>query len=124
MPYKYAVECVCDKLAATKTYAGKNYDKHLPLEHWRRYGCKVAGNPRTLEFVEAVFIDVAEHGEKYVLSKKYMKKKYAEICLSKEQSDAASEKSSDAASEKQSDAASEKPSDATSEKKCDAVFEK
>ena len=24
MPYKYAVECVCDKLAATKTYAGKN----------------------------------------------------------------------------------------------------
>ena len=24
MPYKYAVECVCDKLAATRIYAGKN----------------------------------------------------------------------------------------------------
>ena len=82
MPYKYAVECVCDKLAATKTYAGKNYDKSLPLEHWNRYGCRVAGNPRTLAFMEAVFIDVAAHGEKYVLSKKYMKKKYAQICLS------------------------------------------
>ena len=81
MPYKFAVECVCDKLAATKTYAGKNYDKALPLEHWNRYGCRVLGNPRTLAFVEACFVDVAAHGEKYVLSKKYMKAKYNEICL-------------------------------------------
>ena len=82
MPYKFAVECVCDKLAATKTYAGENYDKALPLEHWNRYGCRVLGNPRTLAFVEACFVDVAAHGEKYVLSKKYMKTKYREICLS------------------------------------------
>ena len=81
MPYKYAVECVCDKLAATKTYAGKDYDKALPLRHWERYGSRVIGNPRTLAFVEAVFIDVAEHGEKFVLSKKYMKKKFSQICL-------------------------------------------
>ena len=26
MPYKYAVECVCDKLAATKTYAERAYE--------------------------------------------------------------------------------------------------
>lgn len=25
MPYKYAVECVCDKIAATKCYKGKEY---------------------------------------------------------------------------------------------------
>ncbi|MBQ8879829.1 MAG: catalase [Clostridia bacterium] len=82
MPYKYLVECVCDKLAATKTYAGKNYNKELPLEHWRRYGCKVLGNPKTMELLDVIFCDVSRHGEDYVLSKKYLKEKYREICLS------------------------------------------
>ena len=84
MPYKYAVECVCDKLAATKTYAGKSYDKALPLSHWRKYGCRVRGNERTLAFMDEVFIDVSRHGEKYVLNKAYMRKKYAEVCLAKD----------------------------------------
>ena len=81
MPYKYAVECVCDKLAATRTYAGKSYDTTLPLAHWRRYGCKAGGNPKTMAFIERVFLDVEKHGENYVLNKKYMKRTYAEYCL-------------------------------------------
>lgn len=80
MPYKYAVECVCDKLAATKTYAGKNYNPDLPLLHWHKHGNKVDGNPKTMLFIEEVFVDVQKHGEKYVLNKKYMKKKFKEIC--------------------------------------------
>ena len=84
MPYKYAVECVCDKMAATKTYAGKDYKQGLALMHWRKYGCKVAGNPRTLEFLDRVFTDEAEHGEKYVLNKRYLREKYKEICLGRE----------------------------------------
>ena len=81
MPYKFAVECVCDKLAATRTYAGKNYSRDLPLLHWVRYGSKVSGNPLTLKFVESVFIDVKKNGEDFVLNKKYMKAKFSEICL-------------------------------------------
>ena len=84
MPYKYAVECVCDKLAATKTYAGKNYTPDMPLNHWLRYGSKVLGNPKTLEFVEHVFRDLVELGECGVLNKRYMKKTYAEICQSEQ----------------------------------------
>ena len=80
MPYKYAVECICDKLAATKTYAGKNYSSELPLIHWQKYGSKVDGNPKTMRFIEAAFIDVRDHGEGYVLSEGYMKQKYSEIC--------------------------------------------
>ena len=79
MPYKYAVECVCDKIAATKTYAGKEYNDSKPIEHWHRYGNKVNGNPKTMAFIEQVFTDLAEHGEKYVLNKKYMKKTFFEI---------------------------------------------
>ena len=80
MPYKYAVECVCDKLAATRTYAGKSYTPDMPLLHWEKYGNKVAGNPLTMRFIGEVFEDVKAHGERYVLNKKYMKRKYAEIC--------------------------------------------
>ncbi|MBQ8320860.1 MAG: catalase [Clostridia bacterium] len=76
MPYEYAVECVCDKLAATRTYAGKNYSPDMPLSHWERYGCKVNGNPKTMKFIEEVFADVKLYGEDYVLNKKYMKATY------------------------------------------------
>ena len=79
MPYKYAVECVCDKIAATKTYKKKEYTEEMPLLHWQRYGNKVDGNPKTMEFIERVFLDLKEHGEKFVLNKKYMKKTFAEI---------------------------------------------
>ena len=80
MPYPFAVECVCDKLAATRVYAGKNYERHLPLLHWHKHGDRVNGNPKTMAFIESVFEDVKEHGEDYVLTKKYMKKKFSEVC--------------------------------------------
>ena len=81
MPYKYAVECICDKLAATKTYRGKDYKPSDALAHWIRSGSKVEGNPRTMLFVETVFRDLEEHGEDYILNKKYMKATYKRVCL-------------------------------------------
>ena len=80
MPYKYAVECVCDKLAATKTYNGKNYTPDKALWHWEKYGNRVNGNPMTMAFIERVFTDLRDKGEKAVLNKKYMKATYNEIC--------------------------------------------
>ena len=82
MPYKYAVECICDKLAATKTYNGKDYTEYKPLEHWMKYGNRVNGNPKTMLFIETAFRDIHEKGENYVLNKKYMKESYQKICLS------------------------------------------
>lgn len=81
MPYKYAVECICDKLAATKTYAGKSYNDELPLFHWEKYGSLVLGNEKTKLFVERVFSDLKANGEKYVLNKKYLKHTFDEVCL-------------------------------------------
>ena len=80
VPYKYAVECICDKLAATHTYLGKSYTDDKPLEHWERYGNKVEANPDTMRFIDEVFRDIRDKGERAVLSRKYMKKKYKEIC--------------------------------------------
>ena len=81
MPYKYAVECVCDKLAATKVYAKKSYDKSMPLLHWKKYGMHTPGNPYTMAFITKVFEDVAIFGESYVLNKKYMKSIYSQVCI-------------------------------------------
>ena len=83
MPYKYAVECICDKLAATKTYAKRDYNDSLPLLHWRRYGCKAQGNEKLKAFIEKAFTDIEANGEGYVLNKAYMKKTYNDICLAK-----------------------------------------
>ena len=80
VPYKYAVECVCDKIAATKTYLGKDYLPEKALEHWHRYGNKVDTNPKTMQFIEQVFTDLCDKGEKQVLNKAYMKKAYHDIC--------------------------------------------
>jgi len=80
VPYKYAVECVCDKIAATKTYLGKDYVPEKALEHWLRYGNKVEANPKTMAFIERVFTDLCERGERAVLNKEYMKNTYKEIC--------------------------------------------
>lgn len=82
MPYKYAVECICDKLAATKTYKGKDYTEDAALAHWERYGHLATANEKTKEFIGKVFLDLMEHGEKYILNKRYMKMTYEAICLS------------------------------------------
>ena len=88
MPYKFAVECICDKLAATKTYLKDRYDVTKPLLHWQKYGSTVHGNEKTLAFVEKVFTDLSEHGESYVMNRAYMKKTYAEICTPNTESSA------------------------------------
>ena len=87
MPYKYAVECICDKLAATKTYAKGDYNESLPLLHWQRYGSRAQGNERLKLFIETVFTDLMNNGERYVLNKAYMKKTYARICLAEQNTD-------------------------------------
>ena len=52
----------------------------MPLYHWERYGKRAGGNPKTMRFISEVFTDVKEHGENFVLNKRYMKEKYREIC--------------------------------------------
>lgn len=79
MPYVYAVECICDKIAATKTYAGTAYHDGLPIHHFRHYGNKVEGNPHTMRFVDTVLADLARYGEKHVLNRAYLKSTYDRI---------------------------------------------
>ena len=85
MPYEFMVECVCDKLAATRIYLkkGKDYPKDHPLNHFKKYCRTDVMNPKTALFIETVFTDLQNIGEDGVLNKKYMKETYERICLGK-----------------------------------------
>ena len=83
MPFKYAVECVCDKLAASKGYNPKDWTPDKLLSHWLKYGTLAKTNDNMKNFFTQVFTDLVEHGEKYILNKKYLKKMYDKIVLLK-----------------------------------------
>ncbi len=79
MPYKYAVECVCDNIAASKCYNGKEYKPEMVLDYWLKWGSRAQTNDNMKAFFTKVFTDLVELGEKQVLNKKYMKKTYKDL---------------------------------------------
>ncbi len=81
MPYKFAVESVCDKIAATKCYKGKEYKPEDVLNHWMKRGILAQTNERMKAFFTKVLTDFVELGENAVLNKKYMKNAYNKIVL-------------------------------------------
>ena len=76
MPYEYAVESVCDRISATKSYKGKDYKPQHVLDYWNSRNQDMAMNPKTRKFFNIVLNDLATYGEKYILNKKYMKEAY------------------------------------------------
>lgn len=79
MPYPYAVEMICDNLAAGIVYNGKNWTNHTQLDYWVKVEGKKKVNPKINEFAKAVFTEVSEQGIKPVIKKKNLQKLYQEI---------------------------------------------
>lgn len=84
IPYKYAIEHICDELSASKCYNKKKFNNHSLLDHYLKYIDNYQINDRMKNFYLVVYTDFAEHGEKYVLNKKYLKHKYNGIVLEKD----------------------------------------
>ncbi len=83
IPYKFAVECICDKISATKCYKGNNYSPEMVLTHWLKRGSLAQTNDNMKAFFTHVFTDLAKLGENHVLNKKYMTQTYNKIVLKK-----------------------------------------
>lgn len=79
MPYKYAVESICDQLSASKVYLGKTHNDGSCLEFWNHKRDKISIHEDMKKFHDKVFLDLKDYGEKKILNKKYMKKMYADI---------------------------------------------
>ncbi len=79
MPYKYAVEYVCDMLAASKVYSGKkNFDPHNTVKYFEERYPYFYMTQATIEFIHWALIEYAQNGWKNLM-KKNTKAKYLEI---------------------------------------------
>ncbi len=81
MPYKYAVEMICDRTAASMTYKGTKYTDSDPYDYFlienKRFSYMI--NPKINKFMETVFLDLKEKGHNYVFNRKYFKRTYTKI---------------------------------------------
>ena len=83
IPYKYVAEMICDKLAASKVYNGKNWTKSSEIEYWNIEKNKIELNKHIEEMLTEVFEKVAEKGIEPVLTKKNIKVLYNKHCNNK-----------------------------------------
>lgn len=63
MPLKYVKEMFCDRLAASKTYKGKDYNNHESLEYFRRGNARAKMHPETADLLEHWLTVLSDAGE-------------------------------------------------------------
>ncbi len=78
MPFKYFLELVCDSMAASVTYQGKEWTKEYQLEYWKKAREKARIHPNMEKMITKVYEDISREGLKPVLKRKRLKKIYQE----------------------------------------------
>lgn len=63
MPPKYFAEMVCDRIAASKIYRGKNYENSHPLDYFLRGVGRAYMHPETAAELEKVLTILRDEGE-------------------------------------------------------------
>ena len=80
MPYKYAVEMVCDYLAAGKAYMGKNFTYEAEYEWWKIKKSKtLAMNEHTKEFIDDMLKMMASRNSCIFLKRSLSLQVYKEV---------------------------------------------
>lgn len=77
IPFKYMLEMICDRVAASKTYNKKEYSDSDSLSYLLRTKDKMCMNKCLIDYLERVFTELSKKGE-VILNKKYLKKLYDE----------------------------------------------
>ncbi len=77
MPYKYLLEMLCDRLAASKVYQGKNYTDAHPIEYFLRGKPNRIIHPATSDAIEQLLVMIRDKGEKYTFD--YINKNIKEL---------------------------------------------
>lgn len=63
MPLRYVIEMVCDRIAASKIYQGKNYTDRSALDYFMRGKPNRFIHKETSDLTEKLLTLLAEHGE-------------------------------------------------------------
>lgn len=80
IPYEYAAEMLCDKIAAGIIYKGKDWTKEYELEYWNKEKEYKKVNLKIKKFFTEIFTQVAEVGVNQVFNKENLKKEYIRYC--------------------------------------------
>ncbi len=82
IPYKYAVEMICDKLAAGMVYQGKNWTNEYQLSYWQkeREKTKKMLNPKIEKFITVILTQVAKQGIDKTLTRDNVRTIYKKYC--------------------------------------------
>ena len=71
MPLKYVIEMMMDRIAASKTYQGKDYTDASPWEYYSHAKKYMVIAPETAKLLEELLLMLKEHGEERTFA--YMK---------------------------------------------------
>lgn len=69
MPTRYVLEMLCDRIAASKTYKGKEYCDKDPLAYYERSKENVIMHSATRAMLEELLVTLADEGESAVIKK-------------------------------------------------------
>ena len=85
IPYKYAAEMICDKLAAGMVYNGKTWTPNMQLDYYMKERETALIHPQIDQFMLAIFTEISKNGLNKTLTKKNIKKIYEKYCIRMEQ---------------------------------------
>ena len=77
MPYKYLLEMLCDRLAASKVYQGDNYNEDHPIAYFQRGKANRFIHPVTSDTIEELLQMISDKGEAYTFE--YIKKNIKDL---------------------------------------------
>lgn len=87
MPYKYAAEMICDKMAAGITYSGKNWTRNTQIDYYMKEREISLIHPQIDKFMIAVFTQVSKEGIEKTYTKANIKNLYEKYCVRMENLD-------------------------------------
>ena len=87
MPYKYAAEMICDKMAAGIVYQGKDWNKDWQITYYMRERERILIHPQVDKFLMATFTMVSEKGLDATITKNNIKELYEKYCIRMENLD-------------------------------------
>lgn len=94
IPYKYAVEMICDMIAASKTYQGKKYTNMSAYYYWNKTRDAAMVNRKIQGFITEVLEYLGANGEKETINPKYLKSVYEKHTKKKIEKEDKNEKNS------------------------------
>lgn len=80
IPYKYAVEMICDSISAGLVYKKDEWTKDYPLYYWNERKDKSLFHPKMVEFFEDVYKEISINGVDKTITKENLKNKYEKYC--------------------------------------------